>query len=62
MEVFHWNHHTRGCPGVCTSLQNFMNTEDGVENLLIQNTVASPGELDILRSVLKIAFAPSVAL
>lgn len=54
--VYLWNHLTRGCPGVCLCPQNCMNTEDGGENLQILNTDSSPGELDILRSVLQISF------
>lgn len=41
---------------MCLCPQNCMNTEDGGENLQILNTDSSPGELDILRSVLQISF------
>lgn len=51
MAVFLWSHLTREYLGVYMFPQNCMNIEDGVENLQILNTVASPGDLDIQRLV-----------
>lgn len=49
--VFLWSHLTRGYLGVYMFPQNYMDIEDGVENLQILNTVASPGDLDTQRLV-----------